>query len=100
MRVLKFEDVPTVEEMRKFTLQCLEKGVADADVMRDMLARDLQVLVEKTSTDWKSTPSGTFVNRHAWALANLVRAGVIERIGDKQYQRKHRVIIRKKRKSG
>ncbi|HET6308454.1 MAG TPA: hypothetical protein VFG12_14790 [Rhodopila sp.] len=54
--------------------------------MRDAMCRERKLILEKTMGDWK-TPSGKFVNGHAWSLVALVKERIIVKSGvEKEYR--------------
>ena len=76
--------LPTVEQLKRPTLACLEGGVTDSDAIRGRLATDFGL----TDDDLELTLQNqvpTFVNNHAWALVRLQNAGLIRRVARKSY---------------
>ena len=85
-RPITHSDVPDLEEFKKRTLQLLRSGITNADQMRDAMCRERKLILEKTMGDWK-TPSGKFVNGHAWSLVALVKERIIVKSGvEKEYR--------------
>jgi hypothetical protein len=76
--------LPTVEQLKRPTLACLEAGVTDSDAIRGRLATEFGL----TGDDLELTLQNrvpTFVNNHAWALVRLQNAGLIRRVARKSY---------------
>jgi plasmid stability protein len=85
-RDIKFEDVPSREELEQVTLDLLRQGITNSDRMRDTIRRERKLILNKTTGNWNATPSDKFVNEHAWVLENLVVRKIIEKIAEKEYR--------------
>jgi putative restriction endonuclease len=85
-RHIEFSDVPNNEDFRSLTLDMLSNGVGNSDRMRDQIRQERRLIVSNVSGNWRESPSGTFVNAHAWALEQLVVEGVIVKVAEKEYQ--------------
>ena len=74
MKMITFDDMPTIEEFSEYTLDCLSRGIFNSDTMRRSFALELGVLVDHDAgPPWAETASGTFKNLHAHALVMLQR---------------------------
>ena len=67
-RPIEFEDVPSRPEFEELTLDLLRKGVTDADRMRQGISSSRRLIRRRVSDDMWNTPSGKFINEHAWVL--------------------------------
>jgi hypothetical protein len=77
--------LPTIDELKRPTLECLDQGIIDSDLIRDRLARDFGLTRnDRTATLTNRIP--TFVNNHAWALVRLQNDGLIRRVARKIYE--------------
>jgi hypothetical protein len=80
-RPIESADIPTREEFERLTLDLLRSGVTNSDRMRDRIRREKQLILQKATGKWNSSPSDKFVNEHAWVLEDLVLRGVIRSTG-------------------
>jgi hypothetical protein len=77
--------LPTIHELKRPTLECLDQGIIDSDLIRDRLARDFGLTRnDRTATLTNRIP--TFVNNHAWALVRLQNDGLIRGVARKTYE--------------
>lgn len=67
-------------------MQLLAQGVTNSDQMRDEIRRERKLILQRVTGNWNQTPSGKFVNEHAWALEALVTNKVINKVAAKEYQ--------------
>jgi hypothetical protein len=68
--------IPSVDNLKRPTLELLAGGLTDSDQIRSRIARDFQV-------DPAATPR--FTNNHAWALVRLQQNGLIQKLALKSY---------------
>lgn len=85
-RKIEFEDVPSRQEFEILTLELLRRGITNSEEMRTEIRKQRKLILQKTTHNWNETPSGKFVNEHAWVLEKLVVDEIIERVGDKEYR--------------
>jgi hypothetical protein len=85
-RPIEPADIPTREHFERLTLELLHAGVTNSDRMRHRIRREKQLILQKATGKWNSSPSDKFVNEHAWVLEDLVLRGVIGNTGvEKEY---------------
>jgi hypothetical protein len=85
-RPIQFTDIPPRPELEQLTLQQMRAGVTNSDEMRNGITQPRRLICKKTMNNWNETPSGKFVNEHAWVLEDLVVRKVIERTAEKEYR--------------
>ena len=85
-RPIEFSDIPTREEFERLTLHLLRKGVTNSDMMRDVIRQQRKLIFSHVSGQWNETPSGKFVNEHAWVLEQLMVKKIVKKIGKKEYE--------------
>jgi len=85
-RPIEFEDVPSRPEFEELTLDLLRKGITDADRMRQEISCSRRLIRRRVPDNMWNTPSGKFINEHAWVLGDLGERNLIEKITDKQYR--------------
>lgn len=77
--------IPSVEELKRPTLECLREGVHHSDAIRDHLAHAFGLTHGELNERLESGTS-VFVNRHAWSLVRLRREGLIRKLGQREYE--------------
>jgi hypothetical protein len=77
--------LPSVNELKRLTLACLDQGITDSGLIRDRLARDLRLTGDDLARELQNRMP-TFVNNHAWALVRLQNDGLIRRVARKTYE--------------
>jgi hypothetical protein len=85
-REIRWEDLPPIEYFEEHVPECLHQGITNADRMREAWLSEHELHLGQYSNKWSETPSGTFVNRYAFALKELVEEGIIERVAEKEYR--------------
>ena len=85
-RDIELGDIPTRDEFEGLTLDLLRRGITNSDRMRDGIRRPRGLKLRKTTAHWNETPSGKFVNEHAWVLEDLVVRKIIEKVTEKEYR--------------
>jgi len=70
--------VPSVDQLKRLTLEYLAGGITNSDEIRQRLARDLK-LVEELDLQLKSGIP-RYINNHAWALVRPQQVGFIEKL--------------------
>ena len=85
-RPIEFGDVPSREEFENLTLKLLDRGITNSDEMRTEIRKERKLILQKSTHHWNQSPSGKFVNEHAWVLEKLVVRKIIERISEKEYR--------------
>ena len=68
--------IPSVDELKRPTLELLAEGLTDSDQIRSRIAPGFRV-------DPAATPR--FTNNHAWALVRLQQNGLIQEAAHKSY---------------
>ncbi len=76
--------IPSIEDLKSPTLQCLRDGLTDTGEMRQRLARDFG-LGEDALDRRLNSPVPIFTNNHAWALVRLQQEGLISKTGERTY---------------
>jgi hypothetical protein len=77
--------VPSVEDLKRPTLEYLQKGLNNSDKMREALSKQFNLGRDEINAEVKNQMS-TFVNNHAWALVRLQHNGFIRKVGDRTYE--------------
>jgi hypothetical protein len=85
-RPIEFKDVPLRLEFEELTLNLLRKGVTGTDRMRQEISSSRRLIRSQVIDNMWDTPSGKFVNEHAWVLGDLVVRHSIQKITDKEYR--------------
>jgi hypothetical protein len=60
----------------------MRQGFTNSDLMRQEVSRRKKRIVKRATRNF-DTPSGKFVNEHAWVLERLVVRKIIEKISEK-----------------
>ena len=82
---IELADIPSRKEFEVLTMKLLRDGISNSDRMREQICRDRRLTLCKPKGSWNGTPSGKFINEHAWVLANLVAYRIIKKLGRKEY---------------
>ena len=85
-RPIESTDVPLRPEFEELTLNLLRKGVTDADRMRQEISGSRKLIRSQVIDHMWDTPSGKFINEHAWVPRDPVVRHLIEKITDKEYR--------------
>jgi hypothetical protein len=76
--------VPSVEQLKRPTLEYLSAGITDTDEIRARIAGNLQ-LPEAEPAPHVRTGLTKYINNHAWALVRLQQNGFIQKLAPKTY---------------
>lgn len=82
---IELADIPTRKEFEVLTMKLLRDGISNSDHMREQICKDRGLKLGSAKDGWNGTPSGKFINEHAWVLAKLVANRIIKRVGPKEY---------------
>ena len=83
---ITFDDIPSVEEFKALTLALLKQGITNSDLIRNAIRQERKLKVSKPIGGWNDSPSGKFINQHAWGLEQLVVEGKVAKIAEKEYR--------------
>lgn len=92
--------VPSVDQLKRPTLEYLAAGITNSDEIRKRLARDLDV-VEALDPQVEAS-FAKYVNNHAWTLVRLQQDGLIEKLSPKTYivTKRGRAFLRRSLRPG
>ncbi len=86
MKPVTFDNIPSRDEFMALTIECMNAGIANTDKIREIIAQKYNLIVNDCTNNWKDSPSGKFVNEHAWVVVQLQRDDIIEKVSPKQYR--------------